>query len=49
MKIVIDGTPEEIAALALELQERQKVVNSEELNLDDSGIKLCTDDILKNK
>lgn len=49
MKIIIEGEPKEIAALVLELQERQMVSNVEGLKLDDSGIKLCADDVLKDE
>ena len=49
MKMIIEATPKEIAALVLELQGRQMLVNIGEMELDDLGIKLCSDDILKNE
>lgn len=57
MKIAIEGEPIEIAALVLELQERQGRSSGQSLeeamhNLGTSGsdgIQLCADDVLKNK
>ena len=49
MKLIIEATPKEIAALVLELQGRQMLENIGEMELDDSGIMLCADDVLKNE
>ena len=49
MKIVIEGSPKEIAALVLELQERQVIEKLTEMDWDDSGVKLCADHILEDE
>lgn len=49
MKIIVEATPKEIAALVLELQERQVVEDLAKLDWDSSGVKLCTDQILENE
>ena len=49
MKIIVEGTPKEIAALVLKLQGRQILENTGEMDLDDLGIKLCADNVFENK
>lgn len=49
MKVIIECTPKEIAALVLELQERQICASGEQVELSDLGIKLCADKILEHK
>lgn len=49
MKIIIEATPKEIAALVLELQGRRALEKIDEVDWDTSGVKLCTDHILENE
>lgn len=49
MKIIVEGTPKEIAALVLELQERQVIEGIADFELNNSGVKLCSDNILKSE
>lgn len=48
MKIVVEATPKEIAALVLELQERRIPESSDGVNWDALGVKLCSDHIIEN-
>lgn len=48
MKIIVEGTAKEIAVLVLELQGRQVLEKIDEADWDRSGVKLCTDDVLKD-
>lgn len=50
MKVIIECTPKEIAALVLELQERQGTQCKQTSPfVTDSGIVLCTQDVIENK
>ena len=50
MKIIVEATPKEIAALVQELQERQGSNEIQQLlDRDDLGIQLCSEDIIKNQ
>ena len=49
MKIIVEATPKEIAALVLELQERQGSQEIQLLDQNNLGIQLCSEDIIKNQ